>query len=138
MKPFCPHPQADAKRRAIVHLIETVIAVDGEAPLPYYKRRLLDTLLWKYTEADGKYNTRHRSVAANGRASNAGLRHDDVFTKRELIEQLMSARPAQIPRILESAIGCVVTSDEHTKLSGFDGVHSGWERYRQAKIEYLR
>jgi hypothetical protein len=137
MKAYYPHPEADAKRKAIVQLIETVMAAKGEAPLPYYKRKLLDTLLWKYTEADGKYNTRHRSVAANGCTSNDGLRHDHVFTRKELIDQLMGAKSAQIPKILENAVGCVVTNDEHTKLSGSDKTLSGWERYRHAKIEYM-
>lgn len=128
------HPEGEQRRRVLRELIEAVLLVPLDDK---YKRKVLNDLLWKYTEADGKYNTRHRSVAASEYTSNHGLRHDHVFTKKELIGQLMEPSPTQVHQILERAIGCVVTKDEHTALSRFDRKHSGWERYRQAGIEYL-
>jgi hypothetical protein len=51
-----------------------------------------------------------------------------------MIDALLNAKPEEVDCILTNAVGCTVTLDEHLRLSKFDGEHSGWERYRQAKV----
>lgn len=42
--------------------------------------------------------------------------------------------PDDIDRILENAIGCVVTVAEHKRLSAVDQDLLGWDRYRAAGV----
>lgn len=96
---------------------------------------LIVTMIWKITEADGKYKTRYQSSAAleGGRE----LRHDHVFTKAKLTEALLNAKPDQVDEILSTAVGCTVTKEGHARLSKYDRVCDGWERYRRAKVAVM-
>lgn len=51
-----------------------------------------------------------------------------------MIEALLKAEPSAVDCILQDAVGCIVTADEHDRLKVFDGEY-GWERYRKAGLE---
>jgi hypothetical protein len=134
MTRFNPHPRAEDRKRSAVVLIELLLANKKPEVLPEHVRELLDTLLWKITEADGKYKTRHQSHAALACTDKGQLRHDHVYPRQRMIDALMKAKPEEVPGIVKDAVGCTVTIDEHRLLSTFDGKHEGWERYRKAKV----
>jgi hypothetical protein len=95
---------------------------------------LIDTMLWKLTETDGKHNTRYRSDGAMPHSDPRLLHHEHVFPKKKMIDDLQRASSSdEIDRILATAVGCVVTRDEHTRLSQYDH-EVGWQRYRSAGI----
>jgi hypothetical protein len=94
---------------------------------------LIDILLWRITEADGKYNTRHKTTGALACTDKSQLRHEHVYQRSKMITTLVRAEPGEVDTILKDAIGCTVTEDEHALLLEFDGLY-GWERYRQAGI----
>lgn len=48
----------------------------------------------------------------------------------------MAAKPEEIDNILEDAVGCTVTTEEHDRLAPFDDEY-GWERYRKAGITVI-
>ena len=50
-----------------------------------------------------------------------------------MIEALLQATPEGIDDILENAVGCTVTKDEHDRLDQFKNL-DGWERYSRAGI----
>jgi hypothetical protein len=93
-------------------------------------------LLWKLTEAEGgKYGTRFKSSGAAGCEDKKKLRHDHVFQRKRMVAALMKAAPDEVDKILETAVGCIVTVEEHDLLSSkFDKKCDGWERYRRAGI----
>src|SRR5258706_16022661 len=119
-------------------IIESVIvAIEGILPLPIleqHKRDIVSSLLWQITEARGKYTTRYRSQAS--KEPGAKLRHDHVFTRKDITARIL-ATPEQAREILRDAIGCVVTVEEHRRLSPFDRTHRGWERYNAAGIDVV-
>ena len=94
---------------------------------------LIDTLLWRITEADGKYNTRYKSNGALNCTDKSRLRHEHVYQRSRMIDALVNADPEAVDGILKNAIGCVVTVDEATHLRKFDSGY-GWERYCKAGI----
>lgn len=102
-----------------------------------WKRILLDALLWQITVAHGKYTTRFRSVGVvEDGVILKDLRHDHVFTRRWLLEKLLapSITAGLVDQILDKAVACTVTKDEHNKkLAGMKEA-SGWERYECAGI----
>ena len=71
-------------------------------------------MIWKITEAHGKYNTQFYSEGALQDAGN--FRHDHVTTRKNLIDRLMKS-PFDFESILKDAIGCTVTTVEHKNLS---------------------
>jgi hypothetical protein len=62
------------------------------------------------------------------------LHHEHVFPKKKMIDDLQKASSSEeIDRILATAVGCVVTRDEHARLRQYDH-EVGWQRYRSAGI----
>ena len=130
-------PPANEEQIFTAAIATARFAVSSPDLFDKYRRELLNNVLWLVTVApSGKYGTRFRSRAAV-EDPNAQLRHEHVYTRHSLIEQMM-AEPDAIERVIrERAIGCVVTRDEHRLLTQFDKTHDGWERYRAAGIEVL-
>jgi hypothetical protein len=134
---FTPHHLGETRRRSLASLIRLLLA-NRHLPgvLEKHIRDLLDTALWKYTEADGKYNTRYQSAGALQFRDRSQLRHEHVYPRSKLIDALMK-EPGELDRILIVAIGCMVTDEEHRRLTSFDKKHEGWERYRRAKVTVI-
>lgn len=130
-----PPPNEEQVLRAAIATAR--FAVTSPDLFDKYRRELLDNVLWLVTVAPtGKYQTRFRSRAAV-EDPNAALRHEHVYTRHSLIEQMMM-HPEDIETVIrERAIGCVVTKDEHRRLTQFDKSHDGWNRYSAAGIEVL-
>lgn len=102
---------------------------------PAHLRESLSLAIWKFTEADGKWNTRYRTESAVGALSTV-LNHEHVVTRRSLVDRLL-AEPERCPEIMTSAIACCVLRDEHELLSNVERARSGlegWERYRAAGL----
>jgi hypothetical protein len=131
---FKPHPEADERRRSATHLINLLLANKGPETFLCHLHELLGILLWKITEADGKYNTRHKSHAARNCADKTLWRHDHVYTKKKMIDALLRAEPNEVSGILKNVIGCTVTLAEHNDLTKYDDEYDGWERYRKASV----
>jgi len=131
---FKSHPKADERRRSAVAIIRVLLSNKKPEVLPEHLRELLDTMLWKITEADGKYKTRHQCVGALQCKNKKLLRHDHVYPKEKMIDALLNAKPENVEEILAIAVGCIVTVEEHLRLSQFDGEHYGWSRYRRAGV----
>ncbi len=105
--------------------------------MPKHIEELIDTMLWKITEANGKYNTRHRSERALKCGDTKQLAHEHVYPKKAMIKRLMHAQSeTEVDDILRSAIGCTVMRDEHKLLHGH-GHKEGWDRYRAAHIAVI-
>lgn len=113
------------------------LALENEDLRPSHRRKMLSDSIWYITEADGKWKTRFKSqevlrLAKDDPESLVKINHEHVFTRKTLIAQMIARReellrdPGKLSDLLESAVGCVVTRDEHVRL----GTGSGWERYK--------
>jgi hypothetical protein len=123
-------------------IIESAIrAIEGALALPIldrHKRDIINGMLWKITEAGGKYRTRFRSRASLDDPSAKPI-HEHVFTRKHLTDEIM-ANPSRAREVLASAIGCVVTAEEHRRLAEAerkDPALRGWDRYKAAGIEVV-
>lgn len=119
-------------------IIESVTtAIEGCLALPILERRkrdIISGLLWKITEARGKYTTRYRSRGSM--EAGAKLQHEHVFTRKDITDRLI-AEPKRAREILRDAIACVVTVDEHRRLSTVDRSLRGWDWYKAAGVEVI-
>ncbi|HWG21741.1 MAG TPA: hypothetical protein VG225_14515 [Terracidiphilus sp.] len=137
MKTFKTHPRAEDRKRSATALIELLLANKTPEILSEHLREVLKILLWKITEADGKYDTRYQSNGALECKDQKQLRHDHVYPCKRMIGALIQAKPEEWQEILRDAVGCTVTVDEHRLLSTFDEKYDGWERYRKAKLRVI-
>ena len=107
----------------------------GNDVLEEHKKVLISRMLWKITEAHGKYNTRYCSVKAL-KGSQDDRRHDHVWTRKRMVERILED-PGVLEHEVQLAIGCTVTKAEHDKLREYDTLCDGWERYKRARIAVL-
>jgi hypothetical protein len=117
---------------SLIHATSLVVSSGGI--LEKHKRQLLDTIVWKATEAGGKtkYDTRYVSesvfeAARQRRTIKVNFEH--VRPKKKVISDLL-ATPDKIKRILYNAMACTVSHNEHKLLR--DG--EDWDRYKAANI----
>lgn len=127
---------ADAIVNSAKQLAKIILAETGI--LTEHRKLMLSRIQWIISEADGKYRTRYRSsavveLATNSPESQVKINHDHVFTRKEITQRVL-LEPLRCDEILNDVVGCILTKEEHTKLSE---KHSGWERYRFAKIAIL-
>jgi hypothetical protein len=91
--------------------------------------------LWKVSEAEaGKYSTRYRSLKS--RREGARVQHDHVMERAKIADELI-AHPERMDEILDTVIGCVVTKNEHRRLTEISRLNpdlDGWDRYAAAGI----
>jgi hypothetical protein len=129
---FRPHPQGEKRRRSATAAIKLVLKFDRTEVLPIHIRNLINTMLWKITEADGKHQTRYQS--ADALECSGKPIHEHVYPWAQMIDKLLTAKSEQeIDQLLAQAEGCLVTPDEHVRLS-HSGDMVGWDRYRKAGI----
>lgn len=130
---YCEHRDREIRIASVITAIETILPLNL---YPAHKRSLLDRCIWFVTEADGKFKTRYRSIGALGADASTKLQHEHVTEKRKLVSLLVSGED-DAKNIVENAIGCVVTKDEHdllTKVSRKDPSLDGWSRYKKAGV----
>jgi hypothetical protein len=133
-QPYIPHPEREHQLASAVEIARLVLNTpDLYEP---QRRKVLAEVLWFATQVDGKYTRRFRSNAARALAASERkqLRHDHVLTRKELIDALLR-EPERVDEIVRSALGCVVTKEEHDRLSALPGSHRGWDRYIAARID---
>lgn len=131
--PFVPRADADktiqSAKNAIIKILEM-----GEDVLLEHRRALLSRMIWKITEAHGKYTTRYCSASA--RKDEGKLEHEHVIPRKVLIDQLLT-NPSDAEQILQPVIACTVTVEEHICLSKVPADVGGWDRYTRAKIQVI-
>jgi len=133
---FILHPNAAARKASAISLIKYVLACRDSQVLNVHLNELLTALIWKLTEAESrhKHKTRFQSEGAIQCADPRRLRHEHVFQRGKMIEELRAAIiESNVDNILAKSVGCTVTVGEHATLASFESAY-GWERYRKAGI----
>ena len=134
MEQFNRHPDCERRVESAKRAIRALLGADL---YPAHLRELLSTCLWKITEAEGrsKYKTRYRSRASLDQ-DRKSLHHEHVVERKKMIDELI-ARPHDVDEIVASAVGCVVTRDEHRSLTEISRARpelEGWARYEAAGV----
>lgn len=133
---------APAIVRSAQKLAYLVLTCTDPSVLEIHKQVVIKQVLWMISSADGKYSTRFRSaevvnLATNDNASLVGINHEHVFPIRAVRAEILRRRdelvdsPESLNQLLSETVGCVVTHDEHRRLSN---LHIGWERYEGVEV----
>jgi hypothetical protein len=120
--------------RSATNLAAYLLAHPREGIELGHLRELLGVIIWKVTEAKGKYQTRYWSEGYRDNPDPAQAIHEHVIERRKLIEWLLAGvlMPENLP---SEAIACVVTRDEDVRLRKVGRELNGWERYKAAGIK---
>jgi hypothetical protein len=133
---FFRRHDADARIESALEAIRALLPL---ALLPAHKRELISICLWKLTEADGgKYGTRYRSEAALD-APRSKLAHEHVYQRARMVRAML-AEPHRLEEFARRAVGCVVTREEHKRLTALGVARpelDGWARYEAAEIRVV-
>lgn len=129
--PYVEHRDAEARRASAVRLAQVLVTADGLHPS--HRRHALSNAVWWYTEADGKLKVRYRSAAVVAGGATK-VQHEHVVPRKLLVDRML-AEPNAIPEILASAVACLVTVEEHRRLTALPPTIEGWDRYRAVGIE---
>lgn len=123
--------------RSARRLVKLLLQEDSEI-LPKHREECLGIALWKITEAESehKHRTRLCSETVYESPLTASLRHEHVYRKKHMIQSLIKSRPEDVDRILDLAVGCTVTIEEHILLHKYED-KDGWERYKAAGIAVI-
>jgi hypothetical protein len=110
------------------------LVVGSKEILEKHKKQLLDTIVWKATEAAGRNKKDTRFITefvyeADRAGKSIKVNFEHVRPKKKVIGDLL-ASPDKIKSILYNAMACMVTHDEHRLLK--DG--EGWDRYKAANL----
>ena len=132
------------------------VSINGGSNNSYEQRfkDLIDVLLWKHTEAHGKYigckywstgaleslKIHNNKVVTSKRDDPVyALRHEHIYPKNETIQRLLGLETPtldSINEILKLNIGVVVTVEEDFRLSKHGNLNDPWQRYRDANVEW--
>jgi hypothetical protein len=130
---FTPHPQSKQRKRSAAILAKYLLAKKKQPELTDCLRALLNTLLWKLSEAEShKHETRYQSKSAMNRRKGTKVQHDHVHQRKNVIDRLLAPN-RNIDGILRKVFACTVTEREHKKLSRYKAF-DGWKRYKKAGI----
>ena len=130
-----PRKDSEERLNSALALTDAILRV-REQMLRTHLRESLSIAIWKYTECNGKYTTRFRSRGAV-ESPKGKLNHEHVFTRKSLIDELLSA-PGDFETIMSKAVACTVLTSEHALLRSVEKQNPslvGWDRYRAAGIE---
>jgi len=136
LRPWVADERAAARRTGAVSLARW--AADAPDLTMTQRRALISVACWWVTEDNGKWGVRHRTSGALAIpvGGHSQLRHEHVVTRKSLVD-LVLARPEDAAQILDTAIACTVTKDEHSRLTRFDRTHVGWARYLAAGLTVI-
>lgn len=117
-------------------------------------KELITTLLWKHTEAHGKYIgckywsegaleslKKHGGKVITSKTidSTHALRHEHLFPRKQSIELLLAIEEPTLEavnKLLANNIGVVVTVKEDARLSKVGNQYAPWQRYTDADIKW--
>jgi hypothetical protein len=125
-------PGVAAVKRSALKLAQAIAEL-GDDVDPKHQRKLLRDIVWIVTEANSKYNTRYvLEHVYKAQKPN----HEHVVPIESLVKRMLE-RPDIISQVLDDAIGCLVTKEEH-RLLPKKSTGEGWDRYRQGWHPSLR
>ena len=126
-KPFVASPHEAQHLADIETLIRDLQRININ---PRVQKMMLDRAVWLVVELTGNFYGRYRSDEAKSRVG-VRIQRDHVFTRKLLVSELQGGA-SNISSIIDRAQCCVVTKDEHDRLSKVPQSIVGWDRYRAA------
>ncbi|MFL6257199.1 MAG: hypothetical protein ACJ74T_19500 [Pyrinomonadaceae bacterium] len=125
----------DARLSDIKKALASILQLDIHTQM---KKRIVGYVIWEVaTYLHGNFKGRYRSKGAM--TPGAVIQRDHVNQKARIIERML-ANPDQVDARLSDLVHCVVTKEEHERLTAYSKSNpeiDGWDRYRMAGVEVM-
>ena len=129
--PYC-EPEGLQSR---IDSLQEIIAVLRDSQLPLdSKKRMLNHALWEVSIARGNFAPAFRSKLVVAGLRGTKIQRDHVYKRKQIVQDVLKQKEP-LEAILKRVIHCVVTEEEHERLTRVPENLDGWERYRAAGIE---
>jgi hypothetical protein len=101
------------------------------------KKRMVNHAVWEITRARGNFTGEFRSRGVIEGSVGTKVQREHVYKRRRIVADILSRR-ASLDSVLSRVIHCVVTKEEHDRLSSVIETEDGWSRYKLAGVEVFR
>jgi hypothetical protein len=130
-KPPTLMDNAEQRRLSAIRIAEFFAKAPGIAP--EHRREGLSFAVWGYTTAEyGKWGCRFRSAGVLG-PEVVSIQHEHVVPRKHIVDEILAA-PGETRTSLSKTEACLVTAEEHKRLSELPDAVVGWNRYTQANV----
>lgn len=123
-------PQLQAIENLIITIRDSTLTMSS-------KKRMLNHALWEVSHARGNYAPQFRSVSVVRSAVGTKIERDHVYKRKKLVQEILQ-QDEPLSSILSRVIHCVVTEEEHGRLTRLPENIDGWERYASAEVDVHR
>lgn len=134
-KPYVRVSDFDARLADVKKVLASILQLDIHVQM---KKRMVGYVIWEIAEyLNGNFKGRYRSKGAL--IPGVPIQRDHVNQKARIIERLL-ANADQVDTILSDLVHCVVTKEEHERLTAYSKLNpelDGWDRYRVAEVEVM-
>lgn len=123
---------ADAEQR----LQEAIQLLSTLRDMPLHektKKKMLNHAIWLVVESTGNFYSRFRSAGVLA-TPDVPIQRDHIYPRKQLVGEAL-ANEIDLADIVQRAQCCIVTKDEHVRLSKISTTVQGHERYRLAEVE---
>ncbi len=97
------------------------------------QKKMLNHAIWLVVESTGNFYSRFRSAGVLA-TPDAPIQRDHIYPRKQLVGEAL-ANEIDLADIVQRAQCCIVTKDEHVRLSKISTTVQGHERYRLAEVE---
>jgi hypothetical protein len=101
------------------------------------KKRMLNHAIWEITKALGDFTPEFRSRGVIEGSVGAKIEREHVYKRKRIVADIL-CKQESLESVLSRVIHCVVTKEEHDKLSSVPVTEDGWSRYKLAGVEVFR
>jgi hypothetical protein len=134
-KPYVRVSDYDARLSDVKKALAGILQLDIHVQM---KKRMVGYVIWEMAEyLNGNFKGRYRSKGAM--IPGVVIQRDHVNQKARIIERML-ANPDQIDAMLSDLVHCLVTKEEHKRLTAISKSNldiDGWNRYRMAGVEVM-
>lgn len=128
--PYLEPPGLQSQLAAIEDMIATIR--DSQLPLSS-KKRMLNHALWEISHVRGNYAPRFRSVNVLKANPGTKIERHHIYKRKKLVQDILREEE-HLHSILLRVLHCVVTEEEHARLTAVPEHLDGWDRYAYAKV----
>jgi hypothetical protein len=128
-RPYCARPDLEQRLEDVVVVLRTLRSLDVHAST---KREMIDRALWLVAELSGDFAPRYRS---DGVLVELGvpIQRDHVHPRAQLRAQVLES-DRELADIVSDSFCCLVTKQEHARLTEVPNNLEGWDRYSAAGV----
>ena len=129
---FKTSPDVESDLKDVMRVMTNILSLNINIVI---KKRMLNHAIWEVAYATGNFKGRYRSQGVIDSVEKE-IQRDHVHQKKDTVDRLLKGQ-ASVEQAVENTIHCVVTREEHHRLSDYSKLNpevDGWNRYKNIGV----